>query len=108
MTKMKTEINNIKSSEVIENLFAIAKVEAIYCNSVLIRNDMKYAVKEFDEFDSYDIEGKFYVAIRQNGVEHGINLSYVENRCRILGDAHVVIKIERKENGMCDMKINRK
>lgn len=105
---MNTQIENKKASEVIETLSAIAKVEAIYCNSLLIINDAKYAIKEFDEFDSYDIDGDFYVAIRQNGVEHGSNLSYVENRCRILGHPHVVIKITRKENGLCDMSINRK
>ena len=104
---MNTNVTDIKSSEVIETLSAIAKVEAIYCNSMLIRSDMGYAIRAFDEFVEYDQKGDYFIAIRQNGVENDTRLSYVENRCRILGAAHVTIKITRKENGLCDMAINR-
>ena len=102
-----TKINDIKMSEVMDTLFAIAKVEAIYCNSQLIRTDMRYAVEKVNEFDEYDCKGDYYIAIRENGVENSDSKKYIENRLAILGKAHVAIKITRKENGLFDMTINK-
>jgi hypothetical protein len=68
---------------------------------------MGYAIRAFDEFVEYDQKGDYFIAIRQYGVENSTSLDYVKSRCKTLGEAHVTIKITRKENGLCDMTINR-
>lgn len=105
---MKTIIENLTLTEVIEKINIIAKSESIICNSPLIYSDWSIDWRTIEkQFKSNTKPGEWYVAIRQNGVESGESKKYVEQRCKDLGEAHIVIKFERNENDTYKMIIAR-
>ena len=89
----KTELT-LTNNGIDDFLEAIGVVESMMNECDLIKNDMKITRKNVNEVYNSRYEGaEYYIAIRKQGVEDASALNKVVERCQVLGEPHVTIKL---------------
>ena len=75
-------------------LAAIGEVESIMNECILIKRDMKIARQNVEDIYLSKYEGaEYYIAVRKQGVEDASTLNKVVERCKVLGEPHVTVKL---------------
>lgn len=106
MTKNELTLN---TSETTKLLKTMAQVESTLKNCNHIVGDMGYAINDIKEIACCKYIGaEYYIAIRDKGVENGAILSKVVERCSVLGQPYITIKLVMTDKSTWSLVINRK
>lgn len=93
----KTELT-FTNNGVDDFLEAIGVVESIMNDCDLIKKDMKITRQNVKDVYFSRYEGaEYYIAIRKQGVEDASTLNKVVERCQVLGEPHITIKLVLKK-----------
>lgn len=93
----KTELT-LTNNGVDDFLEAIGTVESFMNECDLITKDMEIARRIVNDVYFSKYEGaEYYIAIRKQGVEDASTLNKVVERCQILGEPYITIKLVLKK-----------